>query len=397
MILDFSWLPPEINSARIFSGAGSSPLFVAAAAWDGLAADLAGSATSFQSVLTGLANGPWSGPASVSMAAAAAPYVAWLSAAAGQAELSAGQARAAALAFDAALAATVPPPAVAANRAALMALVATNFLGQNTPLIAATEFDYLEMWAQDVAAMVGYDAGATSVAAALTPFSVPPLELAGLGAIGGQVAAVGAQVNTQLAAMATAATGAVSPVLQGAAAGLPAMASAVPVETVLGAGQAVAMPASMLIGPLMQLGQTGATTAGTAGLYGAEAGGLAAADGALLAGDAASLEGVGGAGALGSGMAGELGKARLVGAMSVPPTWEGSVPRGITTSAMSGLGAMPSGTPAMAGHGGMGFMPMPMGMGGAAAGGPGGMLGRGGANPNVLTARPSVIPRTGVG
>ncbi|MDC8975922.1 hypothetical protein PR370_27505, partial [Mycobacterium marinum] len=23
MILDFAWLPPEINSARIFSGAGS--------------------------------------------------------------------------------------------------------------------------------------------------------------------------------------------------------------------------------------------------------------------------------------------------------------------------------------------------------------------------------------
>ncbi|MDS0392176.1 PPE domain-containing protein, partial [Mycobacterium tuberculosis] len=26
MILDFSWLPPEINSARIYAGAGSGPL-----------------------------------------------------------------------------------------------------------------------------------------------------------------------------------------------------------------------------------------------------------------------------------------------------------------------------------------------------------------------------------
>ncbi|WP_252340772.1 PPE family protein, partial [Mycobacterium tuberculosis] len=25
MILDFSWLPPEINSARIYAGAGSGP------------------------------------------------------------------------------------------------------------------------------------------------------------------------------------------------------------------------------------------------------------------------------------------------------------------------------------------------------------------------------------
>ncbi|WP_152328332.1 PPE domain-containing protein, partial [Mycobacterium tuberculosis] len=29
MILDFSWLPPEINSARIYAGAGSGPLFMA--------------------------------------------------------------------------------------------------------------------------------------------------------------------------------------------------------------------------------------------------------------------------------------------------------------------------------------------------------------------------------
>ncbi|GJP07661.1 putative PPE family protein PPE38, partial [Mycobacterium marinum] len=51
MILDFAWLPPEINSARIFSGAGSGPLHMAAAAWEGLAADLAASAASFNSVI----------------------------------------------------------------------------------------------------------------------------------------------------------------------------------------------------------------------------------------------------------------------------------------------------------------------------------------------------------
>ena len=36
-------------------------------------------------------------------------------------------------------AATVPPPVIAANRALLAMLIATNFLGQNTPAIAATE------------------------------------------------------------------------------------------------------------------------------------------------------------------------------------------------------------------------------------------------------------------
>jgi len=34
--------------------------------------------------------------------------------------------------------------------------IATNILGQNTPAIAATEAQYMEMWAQDAAAMYGY-------------------------------------------------------------------------------------------------------------------------------------------------------------------------------------------------------------------------------------------------
>jgi PPE family len=51
---------------------------------------------------------------------------------------------------EAAFAATVPPPVIAANRALLASLVVTNFLGQNTSTIAATEAHYAEMWAQDV-------------------------------------------------------------------------------------------------------------------------------------------------------------------------------------------------------------------------------------------------------
>ena len=57
--------------------------------------------------------------------------------------------------------ATVPTPEVLANRIRLLTLIATNFFGQNTPAIAMTELEYMEMWAQDVAAMVGYHVGAT--------------------------------------------------------------------------------------------------------------------------------------------------------------------------------------------------------------------------------------------
>ncbi|WP_264960820.1 PPE family protein, partial [Mycobacterium kiyosense] len=293
-----------------------------------------------------------------------------------------------------ALTATVHPLAVEANRVSLATLVATNFLGLNTPAIFANEFDYVEMWAQDVAAMLGYHSGATAVAESLTPFSVPPLDLAGLAST----------VNANVVGFATSASAALSPVAQGVAegaselvAGAQSFAAAVPVSTLMSVVQAGAMPASMLIGPLTQLGQTASTS--TAASLASATEGLA--DVPKFVGETApALSGLGGGAGIGAGMAGDLGKAHLVGAMSVPPAWEGSVPKGMASSAMTGFGAMPN--PAAmaqaAGGSGTGMMPMPMPMGGGAGGGmPGGPLGRGGASPHVLQNRPSVIPRTGVG
>jgi PPE-repeat protein len=171
-VVDFAALPPEINSGRMYAGAGSGPLLAAAAAWDGLASELSSAATSYQSTVSELTGGPWLGPSSASMAAAAAPYTAWMNTTAAQAEQTASQLASAVAAYEAAFAATVPPPVIAANRALLASLVATNILGQNTPAIAATEAHYAEMWAQDAAAMYGY-AGASAAATTLTPFSAP--------------------------------------------------------------------------------------------------------------------------------------------------------------------------------------------------------------------------------
>ncbi|OBI88815.1 PPE family protein [Mycobacterium asiaticum] len=388
MILDFSWLPPEINSARIFAGAGSGPLHVAAAAWESLAAELAASASSFDSVITGMASGPWAGPASASMVAAATPYIGWLSTAASQAQSAAAQARAAASAFETAMTATVHPAAVTANRVSLTSLVATNFLGQNTPAIAATEFDYVEMWAQDVAAMVGYHGGATAVAASVTPFAVPPVSLAGLA--------------TQVA---TNASAAVSPLVQGVTAvvpglvsGVQSVAAAVPVQSLASVAQVGTLPASMLISPMMQLAQLANSSSASAGAAAATAG---LADSTKFVGDVApAAKGLGGAG-LGAGMAGDLGKAHLVGAMSVPPTWAGSTPKDMASAAMRGV-STPSAAaaqPAAAPAGGMGMpmMPMPTGAGAAGGGLPGGMMGRGGGGAHVTQNRPSVVPRTGIG
>ncbi|ORX22098.1 PPE family protein [Mycobacterium xenopi] len=197
-MLDFAALPPEVNSALMYSGSGSGPLQAAAAAWQELAAELRGTASAYRSVTAGLTGGPWQGLAAASMAAATEAHMGWLDGAAEQAEQAATQAAAAAQAYETAFAATVPPPVIAANRALLMQLLATNVLGQNIPAIAATEAHYAEMWAQDAAAMYGY-AGAATAASTLTPFAAPApsTNLAGLAAQNAAVAqAVGASTGT---------------------------------------------------------------------------------------------------------------------------------------------------------------------------------------------------------
>jgi PPE-repeat protein len=154
--MTFMMFPPEFNSSLMYNGAGSGPLMAAASAWDELAADLEATAASYQTVLTQLTGTTWLGPSSARMAAATAPYVDWLAGTAGQAAQTSAQARLAAAAYESAFATTVPPGVVAANRALLASLVATNFLGQNTPAIAATEAHYMEMWFQDGMAMDTY-------------------------------------------------------------------------------------------------------------------------------------------------------------------------------------------------------------------------------------------------
>jgi PPE-repeat protein len=143
--MDFAILPPEVNSGRMYSGPGSGPMLAAAAAWNGLAAELNSTAASYGSVVSGLTSESWLGSSSAAMAAAAAPYVEWMSATAAQAEQAATQANAAAAAYETAFAMTVPPAVIAANRSLLMTLVATNVVGQNTPAIAATDAQYAEM------------------------------------------------------------------------------------------------------------------------------------------------------------------------------------------------------------------------------------------------------------
>jgi PPE family len=47
--MDFAILPPKINSGRMYAGPGSGPMLAAAAAWDGLAAELRSAAAAARS------------------------------------------------------------------------------------------------------------------------------------------------------------------------------------------------------------------------------------------------------------------------------------------------------------------------------------------------------------
>ncbi|BBZ14782.1 PPE family protein [Mycobacterium branderi] len=172
--MDFAALPPEINSARMYAGPGPGSLIAAAQAWETLGAELEAAANGYRAAVTGLVSGAWLGPSSQDMAAAVQPYIAWMEATAQQTRQIGAQALAAVEAYEAAFAATVPPPVIAENRAQLAALVATNLLGQNTPAIMATEAQYAEMWAQDAAAMVQYQATSSAATSAITPFTPAP-------------------------------------------------------------------------------------------------------------------------------------------------------------------------------------------------------------------------------
>jgi PPE-repeat protein len=366
LIPAFVFFPPEINSALIVGGPGAGPLFEAASAWDGLAVDLSSSAASFHTVVSDLASGPWLGPSSMSMTAAAAPYVEWLRIAAAQAEVAALQARMAALAFEGALVATVPLPEVLANRTRLLVLIATNFLGVNTAAIAQTELEYVEMWAQDVAAMLGYQAGAQSMAQALPQFTVPPAALgdgepsAEPADVASMVAAplsFASQFSQGLSSLGTAFTSQLQSVfsaLSPAVSSLTSLISSTPVAALTTVAQAGTYPATALMTPMVTLAQNAGPAAMAPALAPSPAPALAPPPTPALAGatsapfnapqnagsvlsDLQPLAG-GGLGALGVATAG-LGSARFVGSMSVPAAWQGSMPAYLGAPAMTGVGA----------------------------------------------------------
>jgi PPE-repeat protein len=173
MTMDLGALPPEVSSAMIYSGPGSSSMMAAASAWNALAAELASTAQGMDKVVVQLASEGWLGPSSAAMAAAAQPFVAWMGTTAGQAEHAAAQAQSAAAAFETVFASVVPPPLIAANRAELAQAMQTNILGLNNGVIAQLEAQYAQFWAQNASALYSY-AASSAAATKITPFTNAP-------------------------------------------------------------------------------------------------------------------------------------------------------------------------------------------------------------------------------
>ena len=399
--LDFAMLPPEVNSARMYSGAGSASMLAAASVWKGVAAELRSTALSYGAVLSALTDEEWHGPASAAMADAATPYVAWMNTTAVQAEQAASQAEAAAAAYETAFAATVPPPEIAANRAQLVSLVSTNILGLNTPAIAATEAQYGEMWGQDAAAMYGY-AGSSAVASQLTMFAPP------------QPIVNPAATTTQSAAMAKAAatsagTGqstvsklmtSVPGTLQSLAAPAASTGSAPAATGGSALDDLLNSPMWNNFGPDANIwntifssgfympGNFVGTAADFLGVGGQGAGGAAAGAAGAAEGAAGAAAGLaqatttaplGGLGAVGNAVSAGLGAAPQVGGLTVPASWTGAAPQ-----MSSAINATPMVAPPPAVAAGMPGVPM------------GGMSGRGfrnvpqyGFKPNFVTRPPS--------
>ncbi|MBS9536228.1 PPE family protein [Mycobacterium sp. M1] len=357
----FSGLPPEAVSGRLYAGAGSGPLVAAASAWDRLAATLGSAASSYSSVVSGLVDEAWQGPGSAAMAAAAQPYIEWMTALAGQAAQLAGQVRVAAAAFEAAHAGAVPPAVVAANRSELSSLVSGNVLGQNSAAIAVNQAEYSSMWAQDAAVMQTYAAGSAAATKAVTGFSPAPQTTNPAGTANQAAGAVGTAGSA-----ADSSQGFLADILGtntftglnsiGGSFGTLALQSSGPMF-LSEMAQFFELPLMTATGKLSVLGPMAAANAMAAGTGAGLASSVTVGEPALAL--AASHEPVST-----SGVSAGAGRAMPLGRLSVPPAWATAAPDiRLAATALPAAGSValaPAGL-GMAG-GGIGGVPMVAGM-----------------------------------
>jgi PPE-repeat protein len=375
MAIDFSAFPPDVNSALMYSGAGSGPLLAAATAYANLAAEVSATANQWESIISLLTTEQWTGTGAAAAASAAQPIVTYLTETAATLEQASTAATTSAAAYEAAFAATIPPPVIAANESATATAIATNFMGVNSAIIAALQAEYEEFWVQDATAMTTYSA-ASLTAGTLTP--VTPLTTAvnpGLQAV--EAPAITAAPVIQAAAIPVQSTSLLQSI--DGALGTPSIFNAIN-----GAVNTAAWFIGNTIPTAVSLGHTLAGAAVPAAAVGdvvPDAGAAGVVEGTMVR-SVTPMAGLGYGGAASAGM----GESALVGKLAVPATWSAAAPTAELASATAPLGGSGWTVAAEeAGAGGMGAPGMPGMVGGAGAKGAGAFAGpRYGTKPIVM-------------
>jgi len=375
---DLGALPPEVSSALIYSGPGSSSLTAAASAWNAVAAELASTAQGLETVVTQLASESWLGPTSAAMVAAVQPYASWVSATAGQAEHVALQAQSAAAAFETVFASVVPPPLIAANRAELAQATSLNIFGQYNNLISQLEAQYAEFWSQNASALYSY-ASSSALATKISSFTEAP-------AIANPSGALTAAATSATTSPATSVQSWIQGLLTNVQSRIQSLTGPFIGNTAT-SKSALSEIWFLLTGQTILPTNIGATLNGfqpfasffynTEGLpyfsvgmgnFGTQiaksAGWLGGAAPAAAAAVPKGIGGLGAVGGAGSQVAAGLGHGAHVAGLSVPNSWPGST----LASAAKPVSAIPVSEPITAGEGGAGNLVGGMPVGGMGAG-----------------------------
>jgi PPE-repeat protein len=390
-------LPPEVTSALIYSGPGSTSLMTASSAWNDIAAELQSYAVGINNVVTELSNEEWLGSSSQALASAVTPYVEWAQKTASLAEQNGVAANAAAAAYEQVFASVVPPPVIALNKAQTIKARALNFFGQNNGVISQLEQQYQGYWAQNSSALNSYQTQSTNATKQLTATTNAP-KVAADDAVTNQSATAGASAGTGTASQTVSkvSNAAVTP----AATNAPAATTTTPVGQELWfllTGQTI-LPSNLAsiangLSPFAGLaynteglpyfsvgmGNSGVQIAKSTGQLGGAVAGAAAAAPKGLSG----LGGMLGGGA-GPSVAAGLGNAASIGKLAVPAAWSGALPGVVHPTSAIPVSAISAAPEAAGGPGNLlGGMPLAgMGTGGASGAGP-----RYGFKPTVM-ARP---------
>lgn len=306
----WSLMPPEVNAGQLMLGDQGASIEAAAIAYNVLAAALMAESAKMAATTGAAAADGFIGAGGTAMMATAIPYIAALEALAVWVEQSAACAAAILQAYLTAKAAMIQVPVCETNRISQAGFVATNIIGQNTPIIVGLDMEYYDFfWPTNASNMGGYEGIVTTIITSLgippppAPMTANPAGMAMQAAAVGEAAANGGVNAAMSQSLGTVnqASGTVGGSAQAAAAPAQSMASMAPQMM----GQLGQLPQMLGQFPQMAMGMLGPLTSGM------NSGGLNGVDRAAAGFDQTTLAattdvaarggGGGGAGGIGGG------------------------------------------------------------------------------------------------